>query len=246
MTTTPAVRRSEHEHTWDAVADWLDRMFAVNHHNHRAVDNFEGEIEMMSYEIQQLDQEINPGELTPTERLASHRLTLRFRDMHDVLHRKWASPAVRASAERALRGIHERFLGPVPSAKQRHVIFSVSHVFHDTHLRSYIQSHRLEREPRWYRPPVGRSGLLTVVEGPQWVHDIYRHLVGTTLRGAALRAHYPTPRGHTWGQEGHFVSPPIEYPGPDVIETALRLWEPDDHDSPYSKFENAVEAAILL
>jgi adenosyl cobinamide kinase/adenosyl cobinamide phosphate guanylyltransferase len=246
VTNALALRRPEYEEIWESVVDWLDEMFRTDHRDHRLVNELEMNIESMSYEIHQMDMGITTSDLTPTVLVASHRLGLRFRDMYKMLDRKWAAEPVKRSSERALRGIHEHFLGTIPSAKERHAVFETARIMHDTHLYSYLQAHRIDREDRWGRSPTGRSVPIVAVEGALWVHDLYRHLADPTLKGRRLRAHYHAPVGKTWADEGHYVGRPIHEPTRDVIDTALRLWTPDDHGTTYERLESAVDAAIRL
>ena len=246
MTNALALRRSEYEEIWESVADWLDEMSRIDHRDHRLVNELEMNIETMSYEIHQMDLDITASDLTPTLLVASHRLGLRFQDMHKMLERKWVAEPVKQSSERALRGIHEHFLGTIPAAKERRVVFETARIMHDTHLHSYLQAHRIDPENRWGRSPAGRSIPVVAVEGTLWAHDLYRHLAEATLKGNLLREHYHAPAGKTWAEEGHYVGRPIHEPNRDVIDTALRLWTPEDPGTTYERLENAVDAAIRL
>jgi hypothetical protein len=73
---------------------------------------------------------------------------------------------------------------------------------------------------------MGFSCSLVVVEGPQWVHDLYRHLVDESLRGVSLRKCYIQENGASgWRAHhgGHVVGAAVPKPDPVTLETALIL-----------------------
>jgi hypothetical protein len=242
------------EQTFDAMTAWLDKIFASNVRSHRELLELEHSLELLEQEVCDIDRYL-PAELPPTQAVAAMRLGLRFSDTDNVMYRLWTSAAVRRSSLLAMRGIHERYLGPVPSSREQLVVYEIDRMFRNADLSGYVQAHRLEQSSRWTgKWSTTRSVSLVVVEGPLWVHDIYRNLLGESLRGSALRARYMRDTesgsaGNDWMKERpeeHLLGQPSRRPEPELLDTALRLWEPEEERSPFRDFSAAVEAALLI
>ena len=240
------------EQTFDAMTAWLDKVFASNVRSHRELLELEQALETLDQEVFDIDHHL-PAELPPTQAVAAMRLGLRLRDTDDVMYRLWTCADVRRSSLLAMRGIHERYLGPIPGSRERHVVYEIDRMFRNVDLAGYVQAYRLEQSSRWSgssRRPV----TVVAVESPLWVHDVYRNLLGGSLRGSALRARYmrdtdTTSTGADWTKEspeGHLLGQPARRPEQELLDTALRLWEPEEERSPYRDFAAAVEAAVLV
>jgi hypothetical protein len=256
---TPTYRRSdamtallvspwlELESTWDAITNWLDKVAATSHRNHRQLLKLEEHISMMETDLSEIERDMWPKDLTPSQHVSSFRLALRCRDIDAMMVRKWSSGAVQNSSLRALRGIHEEFLGPIPNERCEVVVFSISRALQNEDLCGYIEAHRLERDGHWCRREDAICSVtVTVVESPLWVHDIYRHLARDTVNGARLREHYAPGTGHSWARHGHFVGRPAPAPDDVTVRDAFTLWTPETEGSSYWDFADAIEALELL
>lgn len=243
----------ELEQTWKSITEWLDTVFANTVSSHRRLGALEDDLELLEQELFDMDRFL-PQSLSPVDTIAAAALGMRLRDMDTVIYSKWTSEPVRQSALRALRGIHLRYLGAIPDSRRHLVVFEISNMFRNRDLFGFVESHRLEKDARWaHTGTSGRTRILRAVEGPLWVHDLYSHLLGESLRGAKLRERYVTRVDGTgrayWSQElsgTNFVGPPIRRPDEDVLDTALRLWDPETAESPYQELSDAVQAAVLL
>lgn len=234
---------------WDSVATWLDAIFATTYTSHRRLDEVTMHLDHVEQELMEFDRAVQV-ELTPSQQVSVHRLSLRYRDLDSVLDTKWSSTGVRRSTLRALRGIHERYLGPLPAGRQDEVLFEVNRHFTNVDLDAYVTSHRIDLRSRVTYRTGGNTRLdMSVVRGPIWVHDVYRHLTGTGIRGERLRARYACgANGRPWREPAkhHFLGEPVEMPTDDVIDAALNLWTPEEERSPYCRFAEAARAAALL
>lgn len=248
---TSLVRSSDLEITQilEAITSWLDGVFATRHTSHRKLLALEDDLRMVDEELTDLDR-YHQGAFDATETIAAHQLHLRYQDLDGIMYAKWRSPAIRRSSLLALRGIHERYVGTIPAGREHTVIFEIDRGFRNQDFGGFIEAHRLESESRWVHGELlGPSLSLNVVEGPAWVHDLYRHLIGTSLRGSRLRERYVQQDANDWRREhveGHFLGDAVAKPDPDTLDAALRLWVPDVPDSPYVRLSAAVEAAKLL
>lgn len=249
MTALIPYQDTDLEYFWDGITEWLDKLFAATHTNHRILLDIENQLESLEQELTAMDYTIAVT-LSPSQLISSTRLGLRFRDLETVMVNKWTSEAVRGSSLRALQGIHERYLGPIRDARRCEVVFEISRNFRNQDFGGYIEAHRREARARWVSKAQDVFGCsMTVVDAPLWVHDLYRHLTGDSLRGAELRRRYVQSSSSEWNKENagrHFVGEPIECPSTEALEAALTLWEPEDERSPYQKLAGAVEAALLL
>jgi len=234
---------------WGSVTVWLDEVFSACHTSHRLLDSIDDALDSLERELTDLDVALY-RDLTPAEEVASHRLSLRYRDLQDVMYAKWTSAPIRRSTLRALRGIHESYLGPITEARHTEVLFEVSRFFVNRDLDSYVTAHRVENDQRRVHGRDGERRLtLAVVDGPLWVHDVYRHLLGESHNGRRLRSRYvrgTSGRGYGERPSAHLLGAAVTRPTDDVIDAALRLWTPEEENSPYHRFAAAVDAARLL
>lgn len=253
MTALVPYEAFELERVWTSLTGWLDTVFADTITSHRRLGALEDDLEMLEQELYDMDRFL-PQDLPPADLIAAEALGMRLRDMDTIVYEKWTSAPVRQSALRALRGIHLRYLGPIADSRRHFVVFAIDNMFRNRDLAGFVQSHRLEKDTRWtINGTSGRTRILRAVEGPLWVHDLYRHLLGESLRGTALREHYVTQTDGTgradWSKElagGHFLGPSTRRPDDDVLDTALRLWDPETDESPYRELTDAIHAAGLL
>jgi len=242
------------EQTWDSMTAWLDTTFAHAYTSHRRLTEIDDYLEMLDQELMEFDRSI-PYELTPAQLVAAERLGLRLRDIEQVMYAKWRSPLIRRSTLLALRGIHSRYLGPVAANREHDVIFEISSTFHNRDFCGFVQAHRLEMHARWTNSPLfSRRYAVSPVEGPLWVHDLFRHLLGESLRGTSLRNRYIIAADSDGGQAdwykerigSHFLGETAPKPEGDILETALKLWDPNEERSPYMSLAAAVQAAEIL
>ncbi len=240
----------EIEQIFDSMTQWLDGVFATAHRHHRLLSEIVDYVDGFEDELMDLDRSVR-GELTPSAIVASHRLGLRCRDLHTVIENAWRSTSIRRTSLRALQGIHERYLGPIQSGRDHTVLFEISRLINNRDLDAYVESWRIERTTNWSH--VGQRGYLTtlaVVEGPLWVHDVYRHLGGESPQGDGIRGRYMR-GGPALDRNGEvpsrdFVGVAIAKPDKDTVHAALVLWDPFTDDSPYTRFAAAIAAAELL
>lgn len=243
------------EQTWDSMTAWLDTTFAHTFTSHRRLTETDDSLEMLDRELTEMDRWI-PHELPPAQLVTAQRLGLRLRDIEQVMHGKWTSPPIRRSTLLALRGIHCRYLGPVAANREHDVVFEISRTFTNRDFSGFVQAHRLEMHARWSSSVIfSRRHALSPVEGPLWVHDLFRHLLGESLRGTSLRKRYVAAPADSdrsqadWYKERigiHFLGETSPKPGGDILETALGLWDPHEERSPYTSLAAAVQAAELL
>jgi hypothetical protein len=244
------------QQTWDSMTTWLDKIFTQTFTSHRFLSVVEDSLEMLDQELMDMDRSL-PQVLPPTQLLAAQQLGLRVSDIETVLYSKWVSAPIRRSTFLALEGIHRRYLGPIPQSRSHTVVFEISGVFHNLDFSGYVQANRLEMHSRWANSDsvFGGAHSLNVVEGPLWVHDVYRHLLGKSLRGTVLRDRYVslTPnesrsRSDYFKErpDRHLLGEPVLKPAKDILEASLTLWDPHEERSPYKGFAAAVQAAELL
>lgn len=244
------------QQTWDSMTAWLDKIFTQTFTSHRFLSVVEDSLEMLDQELMDMDRAL-PQVLPPAQLLAARRLGLRVCDIETVLYSKWVSAPIRRSTLLALAGIHRRYLGPTPQSRSHTVVFEISRLFHNLDFGGYVQANRLEMSSRWSNSDsvFGGAHALHVVEGPLWVHDVYHHLLGKSLRGTSLRDRYvsSTPnesrsRGDHFKErpDRHILGAPVLKPEKDILEAALTLWDPHEEHSPYKGFAEAVQAAELL
>jgi len=245
----------EPETFWDAVTTLLDDFFATDYTSHRKLDETAMYLDIVEQELMDFDRSLprpsgGPAHLTPSQLVSAHKLSLRYADLYSALDAKWSSQAVRRSTLRALQGIHEAYLGSLTETRRGDVLFEVSRHFVNRDLDSYVNAHRVDHQTRIARRGADNRRLdLTVVAGPIWVHDVYRHLLGSSLRGERLRKRYVGGNGadpYRESTERHFLGEPVEKPTDDDVDTALKLWTPEEERSPYCRFAAAVHAATLL
>lgn len=234
------------ENFWTALTDWLDDTYHTMPDSHRVLLDREHGIEMMLDELCESDRALHRA-LTPSEEVVAHRLGLRIDDTEARMHAAWTRPEVRRSSLAALRGIHERYLGSIAPSRENLVVFEVTQSLRNADFRGYVEAHRLEQPSRRAGHRNGFMSNVRAVQGPLWVHDLYANLAGTGLRGANLRARY-VDRQDPEVHDGFriLVGKPTPKPRAEVLETALRLWTPDETGAPYEELHAAVEAAALL
>lgn len=240
----------EVEQIFDSMTEWLDDVFTTAHRHHRLLSKIVDYVDVFNDELMDLDRSVR-GELTPSATVAAHRLGMRCRDLHTVIENAWQSTSIRRTSLRALQGIHEHYLGPIQAERGHTVLFEISRLVNNRDLDAYVESWRIERTTNWGQ--VGQRRYLTtlaVVEGPLWVHDVYRHLGGESPQGHALRERYMR-GGTTQDRNGEtpswdFVGGAIAKPDKDIVQAALVLWDPFTDDSPYMRFAAATAAAELL
>jgi hypothetical protein len=219
---------------------------ATSHRTHRQLLELEHHLDVLQQEIFDVDRWIDWDALPASGQVASFRMGLRLSDLDVMLARKWASPAVRAAALRAARGIHEAFIGPIPNEKNELTVFTVSRSSWTLDLVGYIEAFRLERDGHWCTPNGSTYGVtMTAVEGPIWVHDLYRHLIGVGNEGERLRAHYRYDSAPKRGQRGDVIGRAVTRPTDEELEAALTLWAPDS-TGPFQDLADAIDAARLL
>lgn len=242
--------RLDLEQIWDSMTEWLDRIFATEHRHHRSFSDLVDMVDGFENELTDLDRYVR-HELTPSEIVSSHRLGLRCRDLHTVVENGWQSALIRRTSLRALQGIHERYLGPIQPERDHTVLFEISRLVNNRDLDAYVEAWRIERTTRWGQ--IGLRGYLStlaVVEGPLWVHDVYRHLAGEAPQGHALRERYLRGRASLNRNEKvpplDFVGVAVKKPDEDSVHAALVLWDPFSEDSPYARFAAAASTAELL
>jgi len=231
------------ENFWAAMTAWLDDIYHTMPGSHRILLDREYGIELMLDELCESDRDLHRA-LTPSEEVVAHRLGLRIDDTEARMHAAWTRPEVRRSSLAALRGIHERYLGSIAPSRENLVVFEVTQSLRNADFRGYVEAHRLEQPSRWARHPHGSMNNVRAVQGPLWVHDLYANLAGTGLRGESLRARYRD--GREREDFRILVGKPAPKPRAEVLETALRLWTPDETGAPYEELHAAVEAAALL
>lgn len=231
------------ENFWAAMADWLDDIYHSMPDSHRVLLDCEYGIEMLLDELYESDRSLCRA-LTPSEEVVAHRLSLRINDTEARMHAAWTRPAVRRSSLAALRGIHERYLGSITPSRENLVVFEVTQSLRNADFCGYVEAHRLEQPSRWTRHRNGAPDNVRAVDGPLWVHDLYANLAGNGLRGENLRAKYRDRHQHE--DFRILVGKPAPKPCAEVLETALRLWTPDETGAPYEELHAAVEAAALL
>lgn len=235
------------EGVWGSMVSWLDKTFAESVTSHRKLLTIADDIEFLEQELYDIDRSIQT--LTPSQEIAAHRLSLRLQDIEEKMFSMWQDPAVRRTALRALQGIYERYVGPISDSQRAEVVFEISRLFRNQDFGGFIESHRTERLARWAAPFNGFGCSLVVVEGPRWVHALYRHLVGESLRGESLRKHYVYENSSEWRRDNrtsHVVGDAVAKPDPEVLEMAHVLWAPEEDGSPYRLFAAAVRAAQRL
>lgn len=246
MTTLVKADLLDMETGWDNITEWLDHTASTTHHTHRQVLELEDQLEALQEELYDWDRSINWNELSASEQVALFRLNLRLRDLHTMLARKWSSPLVRSSALRAVRGIHETFLGTIADERNEQVIFTVSRATWTHDLVGYIEAFRLERSGHWCTPAGSTHGItMTAAEGPRWVHDLYRHMLDGGNEGERLRAHYRCDSATNLSRHGHALGRAVLRPTDEQLEAALTLWTPDNA-GPFQDLADATDAARLL
>jgi len=228
---------------------WLDGNYQDMPRSHRALLQLEEHIEIALDELFESDRMLQRS-LTPSEEVTAHRLGLRINDKEVRMHRAWTHPLVRRSSLMALRGIHERYLGPIPASRERPVLFEVTQRLHNPDFSGYVEAHRLEFNARRLHLSTGYQDSIRAVKGPLWVHDLYANLTDDGLRGEKLRTQYLYRYAERYQFRQTMVPPFVgkasTEPGSDTLEAALLLWVPDEPGAPYSELRSAVEAATLL
>lgn len=232
------------EETCDGISNWLDDIFA-GQHTHRQLERIAQYVDMLDNELYELDSSLGDNP-TPSQLVSMHALSLRVNDMRSIIDAKWRSPKAVHTSQRALHGIHERYIGRVPT-QGPDVLFEVSRNMPNVDFDGYIEAHRIEYEGRWcshqtQARPYGYS--MTVISAPRWVHNMYSLLAGEHPRGAALRSKYLP---ENWPRANEMVvGRAVQRPDSDTVMAALTLWEPETAGSTYCRFENALHAARLL
>lgn len=242
---------TEIERFCDSATEWLDEVYGERETDHRKLLSLEENLETLLEEIYDLDRSVS-RDFTPCENVAAHRLNLRLEARDERLYDLWTQQRTRHTSRRALRGIHERYLGTVTGDREATVVFEVTRVLRNRDFCGYVEAHRVEQEARVAERTDGRFDSVRVVEGPLWVHDLFANLAGDGPRGKNLRSHYlPAETDDSWSVRARpspaiLVGKPCTPPSADVLETALRLWTPEENRAPYARFHEAFKAARLL
>jgi len=150
------------------------------------------------------------------------------------------------STLRALKRIHRRHLGPIPSCGDL-VIFETSLGYEYDDITGYQQAWRIEASQRWVpHASYARFAVPVVVEGPRWVHTVFERLTDANPHGQELRWLYGDSGHRLRGISDNYTGEAIAPSGIDVVDTALCLWTPEDPESPYQRFAGAYRAAAKL
>lgn len=246
MTTLILARDTEAQQIWESITKWLDTIYAAKHHSHRDLYRLEGDLEMLSQELYELDRDLMNVAPSPAETVALHAMHLRYRDIEATMVRKWSSDAVRSTALRAMRGIHERFLGPIASTKETPVVYAVSRMSSLPDVSGFIEAYRIERNGIFVRRDDRMvSCSTTAVHAPLWTWDVLDALAGTPHKprpgDAAMRAHYNGRNGYREDDYSFWVETPVSVDIDDVTEL-LTLWDPADEESPFRGLPETAEA----
>jgi len=235
-------RELDAELSCEMLTAWLDEIIAAEHRSHRTLLRLEENLEHIDADINETFSEFaDPPR--PAEKVMIHRLNLRCAALDAAIEAKWRHPRIRRHTRLALARLHRRHFGVPDADRYRTVIFETSSS-EMPDIAGYTRAWRIEPRERWVRPSedVRWACPLQVLEGPLWVHDLYRHLSGA----GEEPGNHPLP-----GSVDPFV--PVEYTGaatakPDeeTLEAALVLWAPETPDSPYRRLCDAIGAAALV
>lgn len=235
--------------TWENVTQWLDTVLFGEHLNHRTMLRLSDDVELLETELYDLDRELGHLPPTPAEAVALFALNLRYRDLHGTLERKWSDQRVRASAIRALEGIHTRFLGPIAESRRHLAVYAASRSARSNDVMGFIESHRLEHNGIWTRDPWDRAHSITAVAAPLWTWDVLDAMTPEPYiqrpGNQAMLWHYSKRHNEHMDPFKFWVGEPAVTRS-EHAEEMLSLWAPDDADSPFKDIPAAVEALERL
>jgi hypothetical protein len=238
------------QETWESITRYLDKICTSETRNHRKMVELEQDLDWLNQEVYEIDRDLRGRPLTPAEEVAGDALVLRWRGVEEATARMWGSPPVRKSALAALRGIHQRFLGPIEAQRETPVLYAVSRMLHNDDFSGFIEAYRIERSGIWMVGPNGeRSSSATILEAPQWTWDLLNEFTATASRNddaaAELREHYQSSYRPGGYPTNFWVGEPVPT-GLAPVEEILTLWDPGEPDSPYWTLKGAVDAILRL
>lgn len=245
MTALVSFASRDAELFFTAVTSWMDEVFATDYRSHRRLARTDEDMESAFEEVHRYYLD-SSDMLDPATQVAQFALMLRCQDAYSVMSQKWQSPAVKASALRALRGIHEHFLGPVPDDRHAPVHFAVSRNCWNWDVIGFIESHRVERDGVFgsIGDTPARCGL-TVVSAPRWTWDVLSGLLGDASKEGSIADHYRPNVHATWSDYEFAISAPVRIDASDV-DAVLTLWDPADPGNVFHDLTAAATSAALL
>ena len=243
---------SDNQEVWDNMTDYLDRLLSKTYHSPVALMRAYDSASQLTDELYYNDQYYQ-DELTPVEQVSSHNLSLRLRDVHNVLEAQWCNPTLVANAAKGVRNMYLRFVQDIAPESEDVVYYSTYCNWFIEAVEAYLRTTSVHRS-------AFSAGMHdTIVATPAWAHDLLTLLGNSDPRGSSLRNFYKnrlTRRygpnvakyfpGFNSGQSYTMLSAPMRIVNKASLEVATSLWDPTDKSSVFYEFANAVKAAQTL
>lgn len=243
---------SDNQEVWDNMTQYLDSLLNKTYHSPVALMRAFDSTSQLTDELYYNDQYCQ-NDLTPAEQVSSHNLSLRLRDIHNVLEAQWRNPALVANAAKSVRSIYVRFVQDITPESEYVVHYSTYCNWYIEAVEGYLRTTSV------HRSAFSAGEHDTIVATPVWAHDLFTLLGNSDPRGSGLRSFYKnrlTSRygpnvakyfpGFNSGSSHAMLSAPMRIVSKASLEVATSLWDPTDKSSVFYEFADAVHAARTL